>query len=184
MSIDKLTQKQELFCNYYVECGANASEAYRRAYDVSKMKDESINVNASKLRANTKVAQRIKALQAELKETSDISKQRILQELEAILDAKITDYLDFDGTSIKFKNFKNLSEKQIRAIEGVKNGTNGIEIKLYGKSWTIERICKMLGYDAPQHFEGDLIDKRVQTSLMNEIPVKKLKEIRKVVNEE
>lgn len=39
----KLSVKQENFCNYYIECG-NASEAYRRAYSCSNMKDESINV--------------------------------------------------------------------------------------------------------------------------------------------
>ncbi|WFE85066.1 terminase small subunit [Parabacteroides chongii] len=43
-----LTIKQENFCNYYLECG-NASEAYRRAYSCSKMKDESVNSRAYEL---------------------------------------------------------------------------------------------------------------------------------------
>ena len=36
-----LTPKQENFCLAYLETG-NASEAYRRAYDVANMKPESI----------------------------------------------------------------------------------------------------------------------------------------------
>lgn len=144
----KLSIKQENFCNKYIECG-NASEAYRHAYECSKMKEETVNENASRLLKSSKVTARINDLQTELKSKSDITKERILSELEAIIDAKITDYLDFDGTFIKFKSFEKLTEKQVKAIESIKEGRNGIELKLYGKSWTIERICKMLGFDAP-----------------------------------
>ncbi len=43
-----LTTKQEKFCQSYVELG-NASEAYRRSYDASRMKTESINRKAKEL---------------------------------------------------------------------------------------------------------------------------------------
>ena len=56
-----LTPKQESFCLSYIETG-NASEAYRRSYNAGNMKPESINVNASKLLADTKIAQRIDEL--------------------------------------------------------------------------------------------------------------------------
>ncbi|MCL2562304.1 MAG: terminase small subunit [Rikenellaceae bacterium] len=183
MANDKLTHKQELFCNYYIECAGNASEAYRQAYDASNMKRESVNRKAIELLADGKITARVKELQAELKEKSDIAKERILQELEAILDAKITDYLDFDGKVIKFKDFKDLTEKQARAVEGVKKGTYGVEIKLHDKSGAIERICKMLGYDAPDRFEGDILSYSVQTSPLNDISVEKLKKIREILNE-
>ena len=58
---------------------------------------------------------------------------------------------------LSFKDFNELTESQVKAIESVKQGKNGIELKLHGKSWSIERICKMLGYDAPVKIE----DKRV-----------------------
>lgn len=148
----EITVKQENFCNAYVETG-NASEAYRRAFSCHKMKDPVINVKASELLRNGKITVRIKALQQELQQTSDITKERILSELQAILDAKITDYLEFNGTQIKFKNLKTLTEKQIKAIESIKKGKSGTELKLHGKNWAIDRICKMLGYDAPQKTE-------------------------------
>lgn len=146
--IDKLTIKQENFCNFYIETG-NASEAYRRSYDSENMSDDSINRKAAELLSNGKITARVKELQGELKNTSDITKNRILHELECILNSKITDYVEFNGTNIKFKPFDTLSEDQIKAIESIKEGRNGIELKLHGKSWTIERICKMLGFDAP-----------------------------------
>ena len=88
-----LTIKQEKFCNKYLECG-NASEAYRFAYDCSKMSDDSVWCNASQLLSDTKVTQRVKELQTELQKASDISKERVLEELGAILEARITDYVN------------------------------------------------------------------------------------------
>ena len=147
-----LTTKQENFCNKYIECG-NASEAYRTAYSCGKMKPESVNRLAVALINNVKIASRIEILQAELKAKSDISKERILEELAAILDSRITDYLDFDGVFISFKPSCDWTDKQVRAVESIKDGKNGIELKLHGKSWTVERICKMLGFDAPAKSE-------------------------------
>ncbi len=144
----KITIKQDNFCNKYIETG-NASEAYRFAFSCAKMKDKTVWEMASRLLNKVKVSARIKELQDELKQKSDLSKDRILDELTAILDSKITDYVEFDGVYIKFKSFDTLTEKQIKAIESIKEGKNGIELKLHGKNWTIDRICKMLGYDAP-----------------------------------
>lgn len=58
-----MTPKQEAFCLAYIETG-NASEAYRRAYDAENMKPESVNVNASKLLADTKIKLRVAELKA------------------------------------------------------------------------------------------------------------------------
>lgn len=148
----KISIKQENFCNKYIECG-NASEAYRTVYSCSKMKEKTVWENANRLLNNSKVAPRLAELQAELKAKSDITKDRVLSELSAILEAKITDYVEFDGTTLSFKPFEELDEKRIRAIESIKRGKFGLELKLHGKSWTIERICKMLGFDAPAKTE-------------------------------
>ena len=144
----KLTIKQEKFCNRYIESG-NASDAYRYAYDCEKMKEETINRKAIEVINNGKVKARLTQLKDELKKKSDITKERIIEEVVAVLNAKITDYLDFDGHTLKFKSFAELTENQIKAIESIKEGKFGIELKLHGKEWSIDRICKMLGYDSP-----------------------------------
>ena len=56
-----LTPKQELFCLKYLETG-NATSAYKQSYSAEKMKSESVNVEASKLLSNPKIAQRIEEL--------------------------------------------------------------------------------------------------------------------------
>ena len=72
----RLTQKQENFCNYYIECGGNASEAYRRAYSCDKWKDKSVWEKASALLDDVKVQSRVRELQEEQKVKSDITKER------------------------------------------------------------------------------------------------------------
>ena len=118
-----LTIKQENFCNKYVETG-NASEAYRFAYNCEKMSPESTNVAASKLLDNPKITLRVNILQKEIREKSDISKERVLEELKAIMESDIRNYLTFTGKAIRFKNFKDLTDKQAKAIEGIKKVGN------------------------------------------------------------
>lgn len=65
MSVAKLsnglTPKQEAFCLAYVETN-NATEAYRRAYNVENPKANSVYVNANKLMKHDLVARRIEQL--------------------------------------------------------------------------------------------------------------------------
>lgn len=155
-----LTVKQENFCNYYIESG-NASDAYRRAYSCRKMKDEAVNVKAIELLNNGKITVRVKELQEEQKNKSDITKERILQELSSIAFSTIA---DMHNTWIERKKFDKLSKKEKSAIKSIstkilkKNiGTSDdpeivdveyVKIELYDKIKAIERICKMLGFDA------------------------------------
>lgn len=144
-----ITIKQSKFIDVYLETG-NASEAYRQAYSCDKMKDSTINRKAIELLRNGKITARVNELQKELKKSSNIRKEAILEELACIAFADIRDYVRFTGKTISFKSFDELTDRQARAIESIKQTQNGIELKLHGKSWTIERICKMLGYDSPK----------------------------------
>lgn len=79
----KLTQKQENFCAAYVETG-NASEAYRRAYDASRMKPDSVSVNASKLMADARIALRLAELRQPVIEAAQITLASHLARLEEL----------------------------------------------------------------------------------------------------
>lgn len=161
----KLSVKQENFCNYYLECG-NASEAYRRAYSCSNMKDESINRKAVELLNNGNIATRIRELQEEQKTKSDITKEKILDELSSIAFSSIA---DMHNGWIERVEFNKLTSKQKSAIKSIstkilkKNiGTSDdpeivdveyVKIELHDKLKAIERICKMLGWDAPEKMD-------------------------------
>lgn len=165
---DKLTIKQEMFCNKYVEYG-NASKAYRFAYDCSKTKDEVVNVKASELLAVGKVAVRVQELKNELKNKSDITKDKILQELSKIAFSSIA---DLHNTWIERVDFEKLTEEQKASIKSIstkilkKNiGTSEcpeiidveyVKIELHDKLKAIDSITKMLGYDAPLKTDSEV----------------------------
>lgn len=161
-----LTKKQEDFINSYMETG-NASEAYRRAYSCDNSKESTINRQAHELLKNPNITARVKALQDDLKEHSDIKKNAILEELSAIAFSDIRDYIVFNGKKITFKPFKDLTNRQAKAIESIKKGRNGIELRLHGKSWTIERICKMLGFESPTRINiNELSEEQIDTIVL------------------
>jgi len=167
----KLTPKQAKFCDEYIETG-NASESYRRAYNASRMKTETIHRRAKDMLRHGTVSARIQQLQEKFRKAHDVEKDRIMYELRAIMEAKITDYLELKqvpvstgqvdergdqimvmSSALAFKDFSKLSEMQVRAIESMKDTKYGIELKLHGKLVSIERICKMLGYEAPKKLD-------------------------------
>lgn len=152
----KLSVKQENFCNYYIECG-NASEAYRRAYSCSNMKDESINVKAVELLNNGKITVRVKELQEELKKKSDITKEEVLNMLKSFMYADIRNFLTIKNGNVIFKDSEDWTDEMAMQVESVKQEKEGIEIKLNGRAWTIQRICKMLGFDSPQDVNVNMI---------------------------
>ena len=77
----KLTPKQEKFCQLYIELG-NASEAYRQAYDSSRMKTETINTKAKELLKHGPITVRISELQDGHKERHGITVDDLIAELE------------------------------------------------------------------------------------------------------
>lgn len=88
-----LTAKQEAFSQAIAD-GKNQSDAYRAAYNTAKMKDNSINVNASKMAADAKVALRIKELKEALANKSLWTREQsvaVLAEVVGAMDAKHSD---------------------------------------------------------------------------------------------
>jgi phage terminase small subunit len=80
--VTKLTIKQEKFCLAYMETG-NASEAYRRAYNASGMKEATINVKASELLKNGKVAVRVRDLASAHAQRHEITIDSLTEMLKA-----------------------------------------------------------------------------------------------------
>ena len=152
----KLSVKQENFCNYYLECG-NASEAYRRAYSCCSKSDKAIGVDAFKLQNNPKIALRIRELQEEQKSKSDITKEKILYELSSIAFSSIA---DMHNSWIERVEFDKLTPRQKSAIKSIATSDDPeivdveyVKIELHDKLKAIERICKMLGWDAPEKMD-------------------------------
>lgn len=148
-----LSIKQEKFCNYYVESG-NASDAYRRAYSCKGKSDNTIWVESSRLANNPKVALRISELRSEMQRRSDITKDEAVGILADIARANIVDALEIKSnemfTTIVVKDVSALPIGIQRAILSVKSTDKGYELKLYNKIDAIEKLAKLLGWDATE----------------------------------
>lgn len=80
-----LTSKQEHFAQALAS-GMNQSDAYREAYAAGKMKPSSINVNASKLMADAKIAQRVAELRKPAAEKAQVTLEGHLHDLMVLRD--------------------------------------------------------------------------------------------------
>jgi phage terminase small subunit len=91
-----LTAKEAAFALAYVETG-NASEAYRRAFNVRPgTKDKTVWENASRILAKPRVAERVVELQAEARERSLVTVECLTEELE---QARLLAMADEKGAS-------------------------------------------------------------------------------------
>jgi phage terminase small subunit len=89
----KLTPKQKAFAYAYLETG-NASEAYRRCYNVKGMSPEAIRVEACRLLDNPNVALIVKTEQDALAKRHEITADKVVRELALIGFANMADVGD------------------------------------------------------------------------------------------
>lgn len=92
----KLTDKQEKFCNRYIET-LDMSDAYRFAFNSSKMKPNTVNRRAFDLYNQGKIRARINELKAERSERTKIDSDYVLVRLTEIDQMDALDILESNG---------------------------------------------------------------------------------------
>lgn len=150
---DDLTDKQRLFCLYYLKY-FNATKAYQKAYEVDYM---TANKNAYALMVNHGVKAEIERLKQERFNGVLLDAQAVLQKYIDIAFADITDFVEFGQKEIEVINdmtgekekvpinhvgFKNSSEVDGTIITEVKKGKDGVSIKLADKMKALEFLTK------------------------------------------
>ena len=136
-----MTEKQKIFADEYL-IDLNGTRAYRVAYPSVK-KDEV--AAAARLLKNVKVEAYIQKRMEERQKRTEITQDRVLEELAAIAFARATDYAEIKGECVRIKDTDTLDEQQIRAIAGIKEGKYGIELKLNDKEKALELLGRHLG---------------------------------------
>ncbi len=148
----KLTEKQEKFCNYYLDCDGNASEAYRMSYDASKMQPETIWSNASRMLANSKVAARIDELRSQRAEASKVSRDKVEQVLMDIVMMDPNDLYIVDPVTgkIKLKSPGQMPKRVRNAMKKISNDKGKVSYEFNGKVEAAKLLASMNGWNAPQ----------------------------------
>lgn len=142
-----MTEKQKIFADEYL-IDLNATRAYRVAYPSVK-KEQTAAQAGSRMLRNVKVAAYISERMEERQRRTEVTQDRVVQELAAIAFARATDYVEvrYNGvnSTVVIKPTAELSDEQICAIAGIKEGANGIEIKLNDKEKALELLGRHLG---------------------------------------
>lgn len=148
----RLTEKQERFCQYYLDTDGNASEAYRMAYDTSNMQPETVWSNASRLMDNSKVLARISEIRAERAESTRIERQKVEQVLMDIVTADPNDLYIVDARTgkIKMKTPSQLPKRMRNALKKIKNNRGVVEYEMNGKVEAARLLGSWNGWDAPK----------------------------------
>ena len=136
-----LNEKQKRFVSEYI-IDLNAKQAAIRAGYSPKGAEP----QASRLLSNAKIQVEIAEAMEDRGKRTGITQDRVLAELSAIAFAKATDYVEVDDDgSVKIKPTAALTDEQKKAIASIKEGANGIEIKLTDKTKALEMLSRHLG---------------------------------------
>ena len=133
-----LTTKQEKFCREYLLTG-NASEAYRRAYDCSNFKPESVWTKSCVLLADVKVRSRIDELKNDLEELLGITKATEIKELQRIKNRSLK-------PEPKMIWQKNEDGKMEQVQEEDEDGNLVFQFDSAGANSAQDKIMKAMGY--------------------------------------
>ena len=138
-----MTEKQKIFADEYL-IDLNATRAYRVAYPSVK-KDETAAQAGSRMLRNVKVAEYIQERMEERQKRTEITQDRVLEELAAIAFARAADFAEVKDGFVIIKDTAGLSEQQIKAIAGITESKFGVELKLNDKEKALELLGRHLG---------------------------------------
>jgi phage terminase small subunit len=148
----KLTPKQMRFVDEYL-VDFNATQAAIRAGYKAKTAHV---IGAENLR-KPKIAEEVARRQKDLQKRTEVSQERVVKELARIAFADVTDYayvmqaiIERDGVKVPvesavIKETCDLTDDQRAAIASIKQGANGVEIKLHDKIKALELLGRHIG---------------------------------------
>lgn len=158
-----LTLKQEKFCMYYVDMDGNASEAYRMAYDASKMKPETVWSAASRLLSDSKVGARINEIRAHRAKESEVKRETVEKVLMDIILSDPNDLYIVDELTgkIKVKNPSQLPKRVRNALKKIQNKRGEVTYEFNGKTEAARLLGAWNGWDAPKQIDVNSGGKKI-----------------------
>ena len=149
----KLTPKQMRFVDEWLIDFNGKQAAIRAGYSA-----KTAEATAARLLRNVKVQAEISRRQKDLQRRTEVTQDRVVKELARVAFADATDYAcvetltyeNEDGTVspvqiVSPKDTDTLSDDQRAAIASIKQGANGVEIKLHDKIKALELLGRHIG---------------------------------------
>lgn len=139
-----MIERQKRFAEEYL-IDLNATRAYKAAYPNVK-KDETAAAAAARLLKNVKVKAYIDEQMQKRAKRTEVTQDKVVAELAKIGFARITDFVEIDSqNNVIIRSTDKMDENKIGAIAGIKEGQNGIEVKMNDKVKALELLGRHLG---------------------------------------
>lgn len=149
-----LTEKQEAFCQFYIEFG-NKSQAYRQAYDADAMNANTVHVKACELFKDGNVTVRIEELQKEARERNKVKIDDVLGYLADMIKFDIAEIYEEDGRMKSIHDIPKAHREMISSVKVYEDFMNidgqrekigeTKEVRLLNKLDVIEKFMKHFG---------------------------------------
>lgn len=178
---DRLTPKQQRFVREYL-IDFNATQAAIRAGYSAK----TANVIAAQNLAKINIQAEIQRLGGKTAAKLEITRESVMQELAAVGFARVTDFVRVETEpttrlgvhpltgeivslpgycqTVRITDTDDLPEEKAAALAGIKQGANGIEVKLHDKVRALELLGKAVGV-----FDGNAAARAPENNLLEAI---------------
>ena len=175
-----LTDKQQLFCIYYIRC-FNATKAYQKAYGCGYT---TAVTNGPALLGNTRIKDEILRLKQERLNREFLSESDIFQKYMDIAFADVTDFVEFGNEdvdvvldtgerkiiTVSHVNIKNDADVDGTIISEVSKGKDGVKVKLADRMKALQWLTDQMDLATEkQKAEVALLKAKVQTDDGEEI---------------
>jgi phage terminase small subunit len=170
---ESLTDKQKLFCVYYIKY-FNATKAYQKAYGCNYM---AANANGPALLVKDSIKEEIERLKEGRLNRAMLSEDDIVQKYIDIAFGDITDYVEFgktekiigiskDGDLIKtednFIDLKNDYKVDGTLIKEIKSSRQGISVKLEDRMKALEWLSNFFEMNPEHKLRKEFNEKKIQ----------------------
>jgi phage terminase small subunit len=145
---DELNENQKRFCLEYIKC-FNATKAYQKAYECDY---RTAGSNGHRMLKNAEIISEIQRLKEEQTQGMFLDARAVLQKYIDIAFADITDFVEFgreeatddlgNPYEVNRLKFKESSEVDGTIITEVKQGKDGVSVKLADKMKALEFLSK------------------------------------------
>ena len=132
----ELTDKQQLFCIYYVRC-FNATKAYQKAYECDY---NTAAVCGSRMLRNVKIVDEINMLKQNRLNREMLSEEDIVQRYIDIAYADINDYMSVKDGDITLKNSDEFDGMLVKKIAAGKTKSIELQDSLKALKWLADHM--------------------------------------------
>ncbi|MGG1339895.1 terminase small subunit [Bacillus toyonensis] len=165
---EELSERERLFCLYYVKYFNGTQAALKSGYS-----KDGAHVQASRLLRRERVSSYIKEIKGELIENVFVEAMDVLKEYIKIAFADITNYVNFGQREVEFEdddgnqftrmmNYVDLHEADMvdgSLITEVKQGKDGVSIKLADKMKALDKLAQYFDL-VPDNFKRQIEEER------------------------